>query len=244
MPKDLKQHEVHEVQVLDVVPVDVSPCMLKRVNYRAKECLIIKYCPIEVNTSHYFEYLRSCFQLNHDNIVQIHGVYCLPNSQYPAIVLEDVQPLSTFAKEKYFSEKQQISILLDVAHTLSGFATIPHSALVKAMGNAFFVKVSTSPESLAAKFFPIFEYSYCLVAADTNKILSQNIQCLYEVAVILSSQGKAIERALPQDHLLEPVFWEWVRKSSPLTTVTEELEDLFRKFLLSKIDDVFVVCWL
>ena len=231
MPEDLKQHELHEVRVLDTVPVVVSPCMLKKANYRGKDCLIICYCPTqitEVNTAQYCEYLRTCFEVKHDNVVKILGVYCLSNSPYPTVVIEEVEPLSTFVKDQDFSEKQQISILLDIAHALSAFAAVPSSVLVKAVKDAVFV--STSPEGLTAKFSPIFDYSYCLVATDANKSLSTNIQCLYEITMFLNSQGQTNKGDLPADHVLEPIIRGWVQTGSPLATVTEELEHIFRKY--------------
>ena len=231
MPEDLKQHELHEVQVLDTVLVDVSPCMLKKANYRGKDCLIICYCPTqitEVNTAQYCEYLRTCFQVKHDNVVKILGVHCLSNSPYPTVVIEEVEPLSTFVKDKNFSEKQQISILLDIAHALSAFAAVPSSVLVKAVKDAVFV--STSPEGLTVKFSPIFGCSYCLVATDASKSLSTNIQCLYEITMFLNSQGQTNKGDLPADHVLEPIIRGWVQTGSPLATVTEELEHIFRKY--------------
>ena len=230
LPEDLKQHELHEVQVLDIIPVNVSPCVLKKCDYKGKECLIISYHPIkteEVNSSHYFDYLRTCFQVKHENVVQIHGVHCLPDSPYPAFVFEELEPLSNFAKGRDISEKQQISILLDIARALSAFTAVPSSVLVKAVWNSVFV--STSPEGLTAKFSPIFDYSYCLVATDANKTLSTNVQCLYEITVFLNSQGQTNEGDLPADHVLEPIIRGWLQTSSPLATVTEELEHIFRK---------------
>ena len=233
MPEDLKQHELHEVQVLDIVPVDVSPCVLRKANYRGKDCLIICYCPTQTtkegNTAQYSEYLGNCFQVKHDNVAKILGVYCLPNSLYPAVVIEEVEPLSTIVKDKDFSEKQQISILVDIAHALSAFAAVPSPVLVKVVWNAVFI--STSPEDLTAKFYPIFECSYCLVVNDTNKQISSLtiIQCLYEITMFLKSQGQTVEGDLPTDHVLRPVFHSWFWKSLPLATVTEQLEHLFRK---------------
>ena len=230
MPEDLKQHELHEVQVLDIIPVNVSPCALKKANYMGKECLIICYCPTqttkEVNTAQYFEYLRTCFQVKHDNVVQILGVYCHPKSPYPALLIEETEPLSTFAKGQDFSEKQQISILLDIAHALSAFTAVPSSGLVKVVWNAVFM--STSPESLRAKFSPIFGCSYCLEVTDTN-ILSLNIRGFYEITMFLNSQGQTVEGDLPTDHALEPVFRDWLRKNSSLARVAKQLEHLFRK---------------
>ena len=159
LPEDLKRHELREVQVLDIIPVNVSPCVLKKCNYKGKECLIISYHPIktkDVNTSHYCDYLRTCFQVKHENVVQVHGVHCLPDSPYPAFVFEELEPLLNFAKGQNISEKQQIKLLLDIARALSAFTALP-SVLIKAVKDAVFV--STSPEGLTAKFSPIFGYS-------------------------------------------------------------------------------------
>ena len=230
LPEDFKRYELHQVKVLDNVPVNVSPCVLKKANYVGKECLIICYCPTqttkEVNTAQYFEYLRTCFQVKHDNIVNICGIYCLSNSPYPALVIEEVEPLSTFVKGHDFSEKQQISILLGIARAISAFATVP-SVLVKAMTHAVFV--FALPEGYTVKFFPIFGYSYFLVAADTNGTSSPNVQCLYEITMFLNSQGQTIEGDLPAGHVLAPIIRGWFQSSSPLAMVTEELQHIFRK---------------
>lgn len=233
LPEDLKQHELHEVQVLDIIPLNVSPCVLKRATYEGKECLIISYHPIkteEVNTSPYFEYLKTCFRVKHENVVQIHGVHCLPDSPYPAVVFEELEPLSNFAKGRDISEKQQISILLDIVRALSAFTAVHSSVQVKAVGNAVFVSIS--PEGLAAKYSPIFGCSYCLVPTDASKIFSPNIQCLYEITTFLNSQGQTNEGNLPANHVLEPIIREWLRTNSPLATVAEELEHIFRKYIL------------
>ena len=232
LPEDLKQHELHEVQVLDVIPLNVSPCVLKKATYKGKECLIISYHPIkteEVNRSLYSEYLKTCFRVKHENVVQIHGVHCLPDSPYPAVVFEELEPLSNFAKGRDISEKQQISILLDIVRALSAFTAVPSSVQVKAVGNAVFVSIS--PEGLTAKFSPIFGCSYCLVPTDASKIFSPNIQCLYEITMFLNSQGQTNEGNLPANHVLEPIR-RWLRTNSPLATVAEELEHIFRKYIL------------
>lgn len=223
LPEDLEEHKLHEVQVLDIIPLNVSPCVLKRATYKGKECLIISYHPIkteEDNRSLYSEYLKTCFRVKHENVIQIYGVHCLPDLPYPAVVFEELEPLSNFAKGRDISEKQQIGILLDIVHALSAFTAVQ----VKAVGNAVFV--STSPEGLAAKFSPIFGCSYCLVATDT---LSSNVQCLHEITMFLNSQGQTIEGTLPVKHILEPAFHDWFQNSSPLGTVTERLKNLFRK---------------
>lgn len=225
IPGDLQQYELHEVQVLDVIPLDISPCVLKKARHGDQECMLILYSPTAEHICQYFEYLRMCFQVEHDNVVKIHGICCFPDSPYPALVMEELEPLSHFVKNcDTISEKDQIRLVLDIIHAVSAYEAMP--VLVQVVVKAIFV---SSLQDIRAKFFPVFGCSYSSALRHTSKSHSSNLQWLSDIVVFLNGRGQPVERTLPPEHALEPVIRGWLQRSSPLSTVTEELEYLFRK---------------
>ena len=208
-------------------PLDISehlsPYILKKAKHDGQECVAIHYAPADSETENESKCKRLFEVLfrNRANGIHVLGICCSPDSKYPILVVENLEPLTLYCSRVHpLSEEKQISLLLDVAKSISEFDSISQKVVEV---NTIFVTVSTDPH---AKWCPLLGYS-CFHYTDGQ---CEDRKWIMNIANFLhSNKQQHSDLTLPDSHVLKPVIEKWLRKENPptkLTTVIEELQDL------------------
>ena len=207
-------------------PLDISehlsPYIFKKAKHDGQECVAILYAPVDSETA----YESKCIRLfevlfrNTANEIHVLGICCSPDSKYPILVVENLEPLTSYCSRAHpLSEEKQISLLLDVAKSVSKYDSIPDRVVeVKTL----FVTVST--DCVQAKWFPLFGY----LQNESKQNASMALQWILDVACLLHCNKPQDTATLPHSHVLKPVIKKWLNPPTKLTTVIGELELLLQ----------------
>ncbi|XP_064395980.1 uncharacterized protein LOC135343006 isoform X3 [Halichondria panicea] len=238
------------LELLDKVKVDVSPCTLWTGLHNGQPCTVLKYEAEETKSS-YTEYAHYILENKHEHVVKADCIHLDDElSHNPIIVLRQVH-LKTIndylsSSRSALSEMEQLSFLLDIA---KGFASLQNdtSAYFRGTENSVFIHVEESIGNLIAQFFPVYKQSYFPRAQEyAAAVSSADLIWLRRTTILLDRESNDEKSELPESHVLYNIFkHKWLsdderlrpRDVSQVAKEVEYIRDL-EKTRLEMIDVV------
>ena len=234
------------LELLDKIKVDVTPCTLWRGLHSGQPCTVLKYEAEETNlNSNYTEYAHYILENRHENIVKADCIHTDDElSHNPIIVLRQVH-LQTineylFSSHSALSEMEQLSLLLDIT---KGFASLQNnnSAYFRGTENSVFVHVEESIGNLTAQFFPLYKQSYFPRAQEyAAAVSSADLTWLRTTTILLHRESNDEKSELPESHVLYNIFkHKWLSDDERLrprdvSQVAKEVEYILGKSAIFK----------
>ena len=198
------------LELLDKVKVDVSPCTLWTGLHNGQPCTVLKYEAEETKSS-YTEYAHYILENKHEHVVKADCIHLDDElSHNPIIVLRQVH-LKTIndylsSSRSALSEMEQLSFLLDIA---KGFASLQNdtSAYFRGTENSVFIHVEESIGNLIAQFFPVYKQSYFPRAQEyAAAVSSADLIWLRRTTILLDRESNDEKSELPESHVLYNIF--------------------------------------
>ncbi|XP_064395955.1 uncharacterized protein LOC135342984 isoform X6 [Halichondria panicea] len=238
------------LELLDKVKVDVSPCTLWTGLHNGQPCTVLKYEAKETKSS-YTEYTHYILENKHEHVVKADCIHLDDElSHNPIIVLRQVhlQTINGYlsSTRSVLSEIEQLSFLLDIA---KGFASLQKdtSAYFRGTENSVFIHVEESIGNLIAQFFPVYKQSYFPRAQEyAAAVSSADLIWLRRTTILLDRESNDEKSELPESHVLYNIFkHKWLsdderlrpRDVSQVAKEVEYIRDL-EKTRLEMIDVV------
>ena len=232
------------LELLDKVKVDVSPCTLWTGLHNGQPCSVLKYEAEETKSS-YTDFAHYILENKHEHVVKADCIHLDDElSHNPIIVLRQVhlQTINDYlsSSRSALSEMEQLSFLLDIA---KGFASLQNdtSAYFRGTENSVFVHVEESVGNLTAQFFPLYKQSYFPRAQEyAAAVSSADLTWLRTTTILLHRESNDEKSELPESHVLYNIFkHKWLSDDERLrprdvSQVAKEVEYILGKSAIFK----------
>ncbi len=227
-----------ELEFLEVMDLDVSPCILWKVLHSGQQYMALIYngkCDSEEAILKFSKYIKDV-QNNKPNVMSAKCVHFYTELfSHPIILFEVEQPLKEYCKSfEAISEIQQLSLLLNAAISVIGFS----SSITLQITTASLFVHKTSTDDTKAMFLPVYEHSYFQQMAPKTQPELPSLNWLKDTLFLMvHHDSNNIKLDLPENHILFSIFkHRWFPDDKPgclsTTDVAKELEHILGKYIL------------
>ncbi len=229
-----------EFELLEVMDLDVSPCILWKVLHSGQQYMALIYngkCDSEEAILKFSKYIEDV-QNNKPNVMSAKCVHFYTKlSSHPIILFEVEQPLKEYCKSsEAISEIQQLSLLLNSAISVLGFSS--SITLQMTTASLFVHKTSTdditSTDDTNAMFLPVYEHSYFQQMAPKTQPELPSLNWLKDTLFLMVHHDSNNSK-LPENHILFNIFkHRWFSDDKPgcssTADVAKELEHILGRY--------------
>ncbi len=202
-----------ELELLEVMDLDVSPCILWKVLHSGQQYMALIYngkCDSEEAILNFSKYIED-IQNNKPNVMPVKCVHFYTElSSHPIILFEVEQPLKEYCKSsEAISEIQQLSLLWNAAISVLGFSS--SITLQMTTASLFVHKTSTdditSTDDTKAMFLPVYEHSYFHKMEPRTQPESPSLNWLKDTLFLMIHRKQYSSNSnLPENHILFNIF--------------------------------------